>query len=72
MRRVALLATAASTLAVTLVGCAHSVSGAPVLNRAEPFTVFAMTGQARPMAEAARAPAWTGAAYTLGAIGAAR
>lgn len=39
--------------------------------RAEPFTVFGMTGQARPMAEAARAPAWTGAAYTLGAIGAA-
>lgn len=39
--------------------------------RAEPFTIFGMTGQARPMAEAARAPAWTGAAYALGAIGAA-
>ena len=37
MRRVALLATAA-TLAVTLAGCTHSVSGAPVFNRADPFT----------------------------------
>ena len=38
MRRVAILATAALTLAVTLSGCALTVSGAPVLNRADPPT----------------------------------
>jgi hypothetical protein len=38
MRRVVLLATAELTLAVTLAGCALTVSGAPVLNRADPVT----------------------------------
>ena len=39
--------------------------------RAEPFTVYGMTGRAKPMAEASRTPAWVGPAYPLGAVAAA-